>query len=243
MFKDLLAGIGQLVYPPSKNRIQSCRAFDFTQKFIIMDSYSLEANRPPFCVKCSRNLGDAPAFSACPTCRKFKPVFDFAWSALLYKEPLKQLIHNFKYGQKTYLRHPFGAVITQFVDTYRFDIAQFDAIVPVALHPARLRERGYNQSALLAGHVAKSYNINLYTNTLKRHRATKPQSALDRKQRWTNIRGAFKIMRSNELENKNILLVDDLLTTGATASECAAALKAAGAKTVGVLTLAIAPVG
>ena len=118
------------------------------------------------------------------------------------------------------------------------DIEQFDFMVPIPLHPTRKRERGYNQSFLLASQLSRIFNINLNINLLIKTKNTKNQSLLSKKERWTNITGAFKIKSPNEVNNKSILLIDDLLTTGATSSEAAKALKSAGAKTVGVFTLA-----
>lgn len=126
-----------------------------------------------------------------------------------------------------------------FLETYNLDIAQFHRLVPIPLFAVRLRERGYNQSRLLAEAVGQQHRIVLSRNNLVRVRATEHQTFLSEKERWTNIRGAFRIKHPAEFSGKNILIIDDLLTTGATASEAARTLKDAGAKTVGLLTLAI----
>jgi len=126
-----------------------------------------------------------------------------------------------------------------FIKEYSLDAGQFDVIIPIPLSSTRSRERGYNQARLLAKELAKEFSIPLAENQLRRIRHTDPQSLLDEKQRWTNIKGAFTIRKLETFQRKNILLVDDLLTTGATASEAARMLKDAGAGTVGVLTLAI----
>jgi len=126
-----------------------------------------------------------------------------------------------------------------FIEIYHLDIQQFDIIIPIPLFPSRLRERGYNQSHLLAEPIARHYHIDLLTNNLVRTRNTEHQTSLREKERWTNIRGAFRITDSSAFSGKNILIIDDLLTTGATASQASGALKHAGAQTVGVLALAI----
>lgn len=149
------------------------------------------------------------------------------------------MIHQFKYNQKTYLRKPFARFIENFIQIYRLDIKQFDIIVPIPLFSSRLRERGYNQSQLLAEQIARKYHIDLSLKNLVRIRNTEHQTVLTKKERWTNIVGAFRIINPVGFFGKNILIIDDLLTTGATASEAAATLKDAGAETVGVLTLAI----
>lgn len=241
MLKDLLQGLGHLVYPPhclvcsthytdpsGPGVCPPCRA-------------AIVFNHPPFCRKCSRCLGVHIEQTYCKECRNAKPSFDFAWSACLYEDPLKDLIHRFKYGQKTQLRRLFAEVMISFIKEYGLDTGQFDAIVPIPLSSTRSRERGYNQAQLLAQEIAGEFSIPLAPegNHLRRIRHTDPQSFLDEKQRWTNIKGAFTIRKLRNLRHKNILLIDDLLTTGATAAEAARVLKTAGAGIVGVLTLAI----
>ena len=137
------------------------------------------------------------------------------------------------------MRTSFARFIINFIQKYRLDIEQFDIIVPIPLFPSRLRERGYNQSQLLAEQIARNYHINLSLNNLVRTRNTEHQTFLSEKERWTNINGAFTIKNSTKFSGKNVLIIDDLLTTGATACEAAGTLKDAGAQTVGVLTLAI----
>ena len=149
------------------------------------------------------------------------------------------MIYQFKYYQKTYLCKPFTRFIANFIQIYHLDITQFDIITPIPLFSSRLRERGYNQSQLLAEQIAGKYHIDLSLKNLVRTRNTEHQTFLTEKERWTNIGGAFKIVNSAKFSGKNILIIDDLLTTGATVSEAAAILKDAGAETVGVLTLAI----
>jgi ComF family protein len=137
------------------------------------------------------------------------------------------------------LRKLLAKLMTDFIDAYRFDIHQFDLIVPIPLFPTRLRERGYNQSRLLAEELSRKYRIALSLSDLARIRPTEHQTLLNEKERWTNISGAFRIKNLLAFRGKNVLIIDDLLTTGATASEAARTLKDAGAETVGVLTLAI----
>ena len=148
------------------------------------------------------------------------------------------MIYQFKYNQKTYLCKPFSRFMENFIQIYRLDITQFDIITPIPLFSSRFRERGYNQSQLLAEQIAWKYHIDLSLKNLIRIRNTAHQTFLTEKERWTNIRGAFRIVNSAEFSGKNILIIDDLLTTGATVSDAAGVLKDAGAQTVGVLVLA-----
>ncbi|MFA5259981.1 MAG: ComF family protein [Candidatus Omnitrophota bacterium] len=196
-------------------------------------------NRPPFCKRCSCPV-TADTGPLCLTCQRTTYHFDQAWACCPYNHSLKKLLHLFKYHQKTALRFFFANWMLAFLETYRISLAAFDFIVPVPLHPARLRERGYNQSALLAQELCRQEQHPLSINCLLRVRNTKSQTTLRQKERWTNIQSAFTIKYPFMFKHKNILIVDDLFTTGATTSEVALVLKQAGARHVAVLTLAIA---
>jgi ComF family protein len=203
---------------------------------------TIEPNLPPFCRKCSRPLAGLDR-THCRTCDENTHHFDRAWATIIYNDTSQDLIHVFKYANKTSLRHYFGHCLNTFWDTYQNVLPRPDLLVPVPLHPTRQRERGYNQAQLLAEKLAQHAQIPLDTKSLVRSRFTPNQAAQSRKERWTNISGAFKIKHQISIREKNILLIDDLYTTGATASEAAAVLKAAGAVEVNVLTLAIARPG
>jgi len=113
-----------------------------------------------------------------------------------------------------------------------------DLIVPVPLHPRRQRERGFNQSWLLARRVAAAWGITARGDVLTRRVATAPQTALGAEARQANVGGAFRVRRHELVAGRHVLLVDDIMTTGATAGACARALQEAGAATVGVVTVA-----
>jgi ComF family protein len=241
VLKDIFHGLIGLLYPPHCSLCGKHLGGETPSGILCPECRdSIVWNAPPFCPQCSRHLGKYPEHPRCRQCRRHRPAFDFAWSACVYDDPLKELIHRFKYGQKTRLRRLFTEMINSFVRRHHLDAAQFDMAVPVPLSAARLRERGYNQAQVLAEGICREFQIACSVNNLIRARHTQPQSLLDEKQRWTNIQGAFTIKHSEKFADKNILIIDDLLTTGATVSEIARTLKKAGAQTVGVLTLAIA---
>ncbi len=252
MLKDMFYGLCDLVYPPNclickkflpRHESDTFRNFTIvkpTEVLCLSCLNKIDYNRPPFCPKCSRHLGKNFEHPRCQDCSTSNPHFDFAWAACLYHDPLRHLIHKFKYHQKTLLSPLFSKLIISFIREYNLDIEQFDIITPIPLFPSRLRERGYNQSQLLAQTIAQTFNINLSLNNLIRVQNTKNQTLLSKKERWTNIHKAFRIKNLKQFSEKSILLIDDLLTTGATASEAARTIKSAGVKTVGVLTLAIA---
>lgn len=238
MFKVLFDGLCDLLFPHLCLLCQKHLATSEPKTALCVNCLqSLQRNRPPFCRKCSRPLETGTDF--CRGCRRRSFAFDAAWAACVYNEPVRQLIHLYKYNHKTVLRYHFFQILFTFITAYRLPLYQYDWIVPIPLHPARLRERGYNQAQLLAQLLACQYDTKLSVNNLTRVRNTESQSILSQKERWTNIQHAFRIKQPFTFKDKNILLVDDLLTTGATASEAAGTLKAAGAKRVDVLTLAV----
>ncbi|MCI0530453.1 MAG: hypothetical protein L0Y74_00660 [candidate division Zixibacteria bacterium] len=117
-------------------------------------------------------------------------------------------------------------------------VREFDSVIPVPLHPARKRERGFNQSDVIGEELSCFFGANLLTRNLIRRRNTKDQTRLDAAQRKNNVSNAFKVIAKYEIQGKNILLVDDVITTGATLSECARVLKESGAGCVSACTLA-----
>ena len=237
VLKQLCSSVLDLIYPPSCILCKKSIPAQDQTPLCPGCQMTIQRNRPPFCAKCSRSLENNS--ETCPTCSKNNPHFDTAWAAAAYDETMQKLIHLFKYGQKTSLQHCFFELISEFITAYRLNINQFDLVIPVPLHPTRLRERGYNQAQLLAQLIARQYSIPLSSNNLIRIRNTESQSVLSQKERWTNIQQAFRIRQPVEFQDKEILLIDDLLTTGATASEAARTLKEAGAKRVDVLTIAV----
>jgi ComF family protein len=156
-----------------------------------------------------------------------------------------QLIHRYKYGGKTHLAAPLGALL--FIALMRYwDVNAIDLVLPVPLHVRRLRKRGFNQAFLLirdwemiaAELKISPVNFQMKFDVLTRNRWTESQTGLARRKRLTNIKNAFSIKDPLKIEDKRILLVDDVYTTGATVDECAQVLLAGGAQTVDVLTLA-----
>lgn len=241
MLKNLLEGLGDLVFPyhcilcsrfiPDKSLPQLCSAC-FS---------AIEFNAPPFCLKCSRHMSFYTPQGLCATCRKYPIAFDEAWGMVSYNEEVQQLLHLFKYHQRTLVRTIFHRFIREFMDRYPLTLSSYDYLAPVPLHPVRERERGFNQSQLMAALLAQTLGTHGPTDILVRVKSTAPQSFLDQKERWTNMQGAFKMKTNFPVNDKSVLLVDDLLTTGATASAAAQTLKDAGAKRVGLFVIALAP--
>lgn len=165
------------------------------------------------------------------------PVYDRARSVALFGDVLRTLIHGLKYGDRREGLTLFGRWM---VMAGRDLLGDADLIIPVPLYRARLWQRRFNQSALLSFELAKLTGLPVNVLALKRHRATRSQVGLSERQRRKNVTGAFTIApkKHDLVKGRNILLIDDVLTTGSTVDACSKALKKAGAKNVDVLVLA-----
>jgi len=154
-------------------------------------------------------------------------------------DQLQSLIHAYKYGLITELHVPLGQVLVRFIqDQGLSEFIKNFTVVPVPLHKSRTRFRGFNQSEILADYFSQKLNLNQEKNILFRKKNTVPQTTLDRTNRKTNIQSAFSTNPEKNLNGKKILLIDDIVTTGATLNECAKTLKKAGSKSVWALVLA-----
>jgi ComF family protein len=193
---------------------------------------------PPLCTLCgvpfpSREIKNHLC-GACLTRRKY---FTIARALGYYEGPLRETIHRWKYEEKSYLTNFFGEKLAEGFQRY-WDFESFDLLIPVPLHPHRLRERGFNQALLLVKELNRRTQIRYSKKLLQKKRLTTPQVHLSGGEREKGVRGSFHIQREEEVEGKSILLVDDVYTTGATVNECAKVLLKAGAERVDVLTLA-----
>jgi ComF family protein len=169
----------------------------------------------------------------CALCRSGVTAFQAAYSYGAYEGRLRTLIHLFKYRGMTPLAAPMSAWLARALPRD----ASFDAIVPMPLHWWRFLRRGFNQSALLAAGLSRITGLPA-VRALARVRATAPQASFTHAARRANVRGAFRVRLPRFVPGRRLLLLDDVLTTGATVNEAAAALRRAGAASVAVLTLA-----
>lgn len=155
-----------------------------------------------------------------------------------YEEIIREKIIDYKFEGKGYLYRTFAEAILMNKENIEF-IKQYDLLVPIPIHKKRKRQRGYNQSELIAKVIVDEIkNIKLQTNILKKDKNIAPQSTLRKKDREKNIKDVYGIINSEKIKNKKILLLDDIFTTGSTANECSKVLVEAGCKEIGIITIA-----
>jgi ComF family protein len=198
----------------------------------------------PLCARCGRpplpdvgedgGAADAVVSPECAECAVAPPPYHWARAAGEYAGPLREALHALKYRGKVALARPLTALLLEQCASAR--PAHLDAVVPVPLAPARERERGFNQATLIAGRLARAWGVPVQSRWLARRRATVPQTDLGAAERRANVSGAFSA--SSAVAGLHVVLVDDVLTTGATAAECARALLAERAARVGVVVVA-----
>jgi len=240
MLRHLMNGLIDIIYPKKclgcKDRLRANSA----EEFICGKCWErIERNTPPFCRHCGRRLDPRTSKgNICAKCIAQPLSFDRAFSPCAYTGVIKELIHEFKYKNKPYLGKHLSKIMIDFIKEYNLPLSCADLIVPVPLHNARLREREFNQAEILSTHIAEEFNLNLSPAALFRKRSTRTQVDLKDEERFANVAGSFSINPKVSVRGKNILLVDDVLTTGATTSEAAGVLKNAGAHIVFTLTLA-----
>lgn len=228
--------LADVAFPP---RCPSCRGeVTGNGNFCVTCFEKLRMISDPLCHHCGIPfVVSVEAESLCPDCLVVRPEFDKARAAMVYDKVSGPLISALKFhdqwaGIERHAQMMLGAGGAL--------LAGADHLVPVPLHWRRLMKRKYNQSALLAYGLSKRTSIRCSPELLQRIRATKPQMRLDRKLRAQNVKKAFAVPDAMhaQIRDKVIVLVDDVITTGATVNACAQALKAAGAREVRVLALA-----
>lgn len=193
---------------------------------------------PPFCTKCSEPFpGSITEVFACANCAHRTLHFDAAVSAFRSRGVVRKILHEFKYNRQEHLKHPIADWLAETLADPRLQGRRFDVIVPVPLHPARKRERGFNQAELAAELLSVRGGVPMH-DVLQRIRYTTTQTAFDRAERMENLHNAFRLRRNADVRGSRVLLIDDILTTGSTLSECARVLKASGALSVHAATAA-----
>ena len=199
---------------------------------------SLDLVTAPFCSLCGDPVDGLVEHSyRCSWCRRRTPAFDRARSAVRHHGGFRRALHAFKYQRAVWLRVDFLRFMEACVVTHFQDVDP-DAVAYVPLYPSRERHRTYNQAGTLARGLSRRIRVPLAAGLLRRVRATASQTDLSAAERRRNVRDAFEAVRPGWIQGRTFLLVDDVMTTGATVNECSRVLKTAGAAGVYVVTLA-----
>lgn len=241
-WKQAAQRVLDLLYPP----VCSLCGVNLSHGMALCDDCDGDLPRleKPFCQSCGEafpGMIDGPF--ACPNCHDLKFSFDFARPATVRDERTLDLVHRLKYGREIHLARELGRLACE---SFTADVRLAPALdggwplVPVPLHRKRLRHRHFNQAAEISLALAKRCGLPVL-EALRRTRQTETQTALSRKQRMENLRGAFEITRRGqrwiERAPEGAVLIDDVLTTGSTVNECAKTLRRAGFKSVFVVTV------
>jgi ComF family protein len=194
----------------------------------------------PCCPTCGRPLPsqelleENPEFK-CGICRIHPLYLDSTHLLAHFSGPIRESIHLFKYSEHCRLGRD---LIRRFRSRIKELLPKVDILIPIPLHPLRLRMRGFNQSVILGREVSRMEGIPIALDLIIRTRKGSPQVGLRGKERLRNVRGSFAVRKPEKIKDKKVLLVDDVMTTGATANECARVLKKANAGSVHLLALA-----
>ena len=229
--QSTVEGLLDLIYPP---RCLVCQTFG--PHYLCTSCLSqIERVSRPYCPRCGHAM---PTFR-CRDCWGRVRSFTTARAAGTYSGVLRQAIHEFKYGGGRMLAHPLALLLHRYLTTAAdFPWRRADCVVPVPIHPARRRVRGYNQGELLADQLCEMIGLPLVRDAVIRRFHTRPQVELSGEQRRSNVKDAFRVIQPAELKGKTVLLVDDVGTTGSTVHECSLALLRAGVYRVYVICLA-----
>lgn len=192
------------------------------------------------CISCALPLPENTNNALCGRCISKPPGFDYCYSLFRYEDDIIYLVHQLKFSEKiSYARSLGEMLFLRLQAEIQRTNEKPDCLLPVPLHNKRLRQRGFNQSIEIARVVSKKMEIPIVYDMVKRERQTEAQTGLNAKQRQKNIRNAFRV--SGKVRYEHVLVIDDVVTTGATVNELARLLKKNKVKRVGVLSVARAP--
>jgi ComF family protein len=242
-FKMALAGLSAVFFPSD---CRLCHASLVSLSRLPVCPECLESLDPidvPQCVLCGERLTGAQLLignGQCAGCTEYPPEFDRAVSYGEYQGGLRDLIHLLKYHSVLPASKPLGKLLAKAVATLHVTADDSPILVPVPLHSSKRRERKFNQAELIAWaalkHLPKSVAVE--GRVMVRQRETRSQVGLDREARIQNMRGAFKVIAPRRVGDRTVIVLDDVMTTGTTVSECARVLKRAGAARVFAATVA-----
>jgi len=229
ILKGILEGLLDIVYPPY---CVVCGLSD-PEWFCPDCRLKIEYLEPPYCIRC----GIPCTTGLCSDCRDSKHLFTSANSATLFSAPVVEVVHQFKYGGHIVLADSLAEIMVERLPKTELQ-GKFDLIVAIPEEDSRLVERGFNQAEELASRLALAVSCEYLPNVLKKTRKTSRQVGLSAEARAVNLLEAYGVSLPGTIDGRNVLVVDDVMTTGSTLEEAARALKEAGASHVRGYTLA-----
>lgn len=235
--EGILKGLIDLIFPPLCAFCGTPLAEDEGGEICPGCLGSVRFISPPICPTCGVPFDSQSGDDhLCGQCLQGKWHFGSARALGLYDGPIREAIHALKYEGKSFLAKPLVGLLDR---AYPFiDYGSYDLLVPVPLHPKRLRERGFNQALVLARAIGRKAEVPCTGFVLRKTRPSAPQIDLSPKEREKNVKGSFAVADPTKVRGKRVLLIDDVMTTGSTVNECARVLLKAGAGWVGVFTMA-----
>jgi ComF family protein len=234
-----LAKLIELLVFPSACRLCAASLDETGERIVCRDCLGrLVPRQGPVCPVCGRFLESAGEEHPCGRCLEARPDFSLHRSCGAYAGTLKDIVLLFKYRKCAPLSRPLARFADDSLGSERLLWEGADFLVPVPLHRARRRDRGFNQSRLLARDLAKLRGMKVLGGALVKARNAPPQAGLRAADRERNVVGAYTVRRPDRIRGRTLILVDDVTTTGATLRECARVLMEVGAKEVRAITLA-----
>lgn len=234
----ILSNLLDLVYPPRCILCERILDYNISRRMEICED-CIKENQPigePRCKICSRPI--PYGVERCDDCKQYNHEYTQGWALWIYEDKVKEAIYRLKYGELSVYGKTMGAYM---VRCFRkeYEKAGIHCIIPVPIHPKRKRRRGFNQAQSIGEEISREMNIPIFFKVLHRTKDTKPNSGLSYIARRENIKGAFEIREREKIEGKNILIIDDIYTTGSTIDACAEILKYSGAEKVYFTTVSI----
>ncbi|QZY54324.1 ComF family protein [Crassaminicella profunda] len=220
------------IYPRNIYCILCNESIEKTEKYSLCQSCKEKINfiADRICEKCGKPLDDFYLSKECPDCIKTKHYFTKGFSCVEYNEHMKELVHKLKYKNHRYIAYHMAEMMIS--QLKKHDLNDIDYIVPVPLYKKKERKRGFNQSELLSKYIGKVMNWKVEKNNLIKIKDTKSQNQLNKDERKNNLENAFFVQAKEDFVDKNILLVDDVYTTGSTIDACSKEIRKAKPKEI-----------
>jgi ComF family protein len=235
--RQILNDVSDIIFPPQCLACAEIINQPASQIFCFLCLRKISFITDSFCPICGVPfLSSTTESHICGNCLENKPWYAHARAVAGFETVIMDAIHKFKYGRSISIGDGLSSFMANF-SFPDFDFSEYSLLIPVPLHIKRLRERGFNQSLLLAKQMGGKYKLPVNFSLLKRSKFTLTQTGLNKAEREKNIKGAFVVTDKKKAAGENIILIDDVYTTGATINECAKVLLKAGAQKVAALTL------